>query len=64
MLIQRTSPVTGLNNIRDLDIDQEQMNNWLGGALIQKVMPNLSADDREFLITGMTPEDWEDTFGE
>jgi hypothetical protein len=26
---------------------------------IQDAMPNLSADEREFIMTGMTPADWE-----
>ena len=25
-------------------------------------MPHLSADDREFLMTGVTPEEWDATF--
>ena len=28
------------------------------GALIQDAFPSLSADDREFLMTGMSPEGW------
>lgn len=30
---------------------------WIGGALIQNVFPNLSAVQRDFLVTGRTP--WE-----
>jgi hypothetical protein len=26
---------------------------------IQNAMPNLSTDDREFLMTGVTPEEWD-----
>jgi len=37
---------------------------WKGGLLIQQAFPTLSADDREFILTGHTPEDWEDMFGE
>ena len=29
-----------------------------GCELIQNAMPNLSADEREFLMTGITPEEW------
>jgi hypothetical protein len=28
------------------------------------VLPHLSADDREFLLTGTTPEEWNDAFPE
>lgn len=36
---------------------------WLGGALIQNAMPNVSLDDREFLISGYSPEGWNSLFG-
>lgn len=32
------------------------------GASIQDAFPGLSADDREFLISGMSPEGWVETF--
>lgn len=31
--------------------------------LIQEALPFLNADDREFLLTGITPEKWKETFG-
>lgn len=34
------------------------------GALIQDAFPELSADDREFMLSGMSPEAWKMTFGE
>lgn len=34
-----------------------------GGELIQNALPNISSDDREFLISGMSPEGWEKLFG-
>ena len=30
---------------------------------VQDAFPYLSSDDREFLISGMSPEGWEETFG-
>jgi hypothetical protein len=36
----------------------EQISRWRTGELIQDAMPNLSADDREFIKTGITPEEW------
>lgn len=36
---------------------------WLvRGLLIQRAMPTLSADDREFLMTGMDSGDWSAAF--
>lgn len=37
---------------------------WMDGKLIQDAMPYLSAEDREYLITGMTPDDWRGMDGE
>lgn len=33
------------------------------GALIQDAFPFLSAAEREFLISGITPEEWDRMFG-
>lgn len=41
---------------------QAQIDDWQSGTLIQNAMPHLNADDREFLMTGITPEEWEKTF--
>lgn len=37
---------------------------WQSGECIQNALPNLSADDREMLISGICPKCWEQTFGE
>jgi hypothetical protein len=37
---------------------------WQSGMLIQDAFPMLSADEREFIKTGITPEEWEEMFGE
>ena len=56
--ITRISPVTSAVKTLELDITMDQYSRWRGGELIQNAMPNLSADDREYIMTGMTPEDW------
>jgi hypothetical protein len=58
MKITRTSGLTGAINTRDLDITPAQYTQYLSGTLAQLAFPHLSADDREFLITGITPEEW------
>lgn len=37
---------------------------WQSGASIQVAMPQLSADEREMLISGICPKCWAETFGE
>lgn len=58
MEISKRSPITKKVTTRDLDVTQEQFDRWNQGESIQSVFTNLSASDREFLLTGMTDEDW------
>lgn len=64
MIIKRKSPFSGKENEQDIPVTQEQLDKWKGGMLIQNAMPNLTADQREFLMTGITKEEWEETFKE
>tara|TARA_R100000353_G_C6421805_1_gene173394 strand:+ start:129 stop:344 length:216 start_codon:yes stop_codon:yes gene_type:complete len=61
MKIYRKSFVTGRTNVMDIDITPIQYRDWRLGGLIQDVMPHISADEREFIISGLTKEDWEST---
>ena len=62
MLITRKSIITGKETSREIDVTEAQLRSWQNGALIQNAMPNLSADEREFIMTGITPEEWDETF--
>jgi hypothetical protein len=64
MVITRISPFTGITRMREITVTQEQLDRWQAGELIQNAMPNLSADDREFVMTGITAEEWDEAFGE
>ena len=61
MKIERTNPMTGKSHEMDLPITQEQLDAQQNGAqyLIRAVMPDLTPDQREFLITGHLPDDWD-----
>lgn len=41
---------------------QSQLKEYLDGKSIQKAFPNTSADDREFMISGYSPEGWNQLF--
>jgi hypothetical protein len=64
MKITRTSQITGIERTLDLDITEEQYQRWESGELIQKVMPNLTEDEREFIITGISKEEWDEIFSD
>lgn len=62
MKITRTSPVTGKINTLDLAITTEQLDKLLKGGYIQEILPHLSADEREFIISGIYPGEWDEIF--
>lgn len=64
MKITRKSPFTGIENTREIPVTEDQLRAYFSGMLIQNAMPNLSAEDREFIMTGITPEEWNSIFGE
>jgi hypothetical protein len=63
MKITRTSMFSGVTRTLDLPVTQEQLDAWTAGTLIQEAMPQLSADQREFVMTGVTSEEWDVEFG-
>ena len=64
MKITRKSMFSGIVRTVELPITQEQLDRWQNGELIQKVFPFLSKDQREFLMTGVTAEEWDAEFKE
>jgi len=64
MEITKTSQLSGKENTLDIDVTQDQINCWKEGELIQRAMPHVSRPEREFLMSGITPKEWEDAFGE
>lgn len=61
MLIEKKSMFTGIVHTMDIPVTEEQLIHWKeSNALIQNEFPFLTADQREFLITGVTPEEWDD----
>ena len=63
MQITRHSIISGKKRTWSMDITDQQLEKWRGGMLIQDAMPNLSDDEREFFLSGITPEEWEANIG-
>jgi len=57
MVITRTS-VFGVTRSKDLNVTPEQIARWEQGELAQDVFTQLTAGEREFIISGNTDEDW------
>jgi len=63
-IVDRVSPISGNTNSMFILLDVADYKRWrLGQGLIQDCLPYLSADEREFLMTGITPEEWSTAFG-
>lgn len=59
MIVRRPNMFTGKVRELELNVTQEQIHRWQSGELIQNVFPDLSTDEREFLISGLLPDEWE-----
>lgn len=62
--VVRTSQLTGKVSEMQMRFDLTDYTNWQNGTVIQNALPYLNAEEREFLLTGITPDEWEDTYGE
>lgn len=55
--------IDGVERDMDLPITQEQLDRYENGqGHIQDIFPRLTPDQREFIMTGITPEQWNETF--
>lgn len=47
-----------------VDVPTDGFKRWQAGELAQNTFPKIPADDREFLISGISPKGWKQTFGD
>jgi hypothetical protein len=66
MIIRRTSPYSGKEFKMEIDITEQQLRDFYDdkSGLIQDAFPHLTADEREFIISGIHPAEWDMLFGE
>jgi len=65
MRITRTSPFSGKTNTMELPVTDDQMRRFCNGnGYIQDIFPDLSAGQREFILTGITDEEWAEHIGD
>ena len=66
MKITKKSSLSGVEHTLDIDITEEQFQRvemrFFTKELIQNIIPNVSLGEREFLMTGITQEEWDETF--
>ena len=59
MLIKRVSIISGIEREKEISITQEQITAWENGEISQIAFPNISPEDRDFILTGIVEEEWE-----
>jgi len=57
--------ITGVVRTLELNVDPELLAKYERGetGLIQNTFPHLSPDEREFIMTGITDEEWKEHLG-
>ena len=64
--VRKTSPITGNTNEMAFDMSpaeyEKALTEWKNGTLIQDAFANLNATEREFLMTGIYGEAWDNMF--
>lgn len=65
MIIKRKSVITGIVRSIDIPVNPDDYAAWekgLGG--IEELMPYLNSKDFQFILSGITSEEWDDAFSE
>lgn len=60
LVVERVSFLTGKVRTMKLPVFEENIFLYKMDAKIQKCFPHLTEDDREFIMTGSSPEEWEE----
>ena len=55
-------PCKKCKEVNEIQVDLEKFIAWQQGELIQNALPELDADQRELLISGICPKCWDKMF--
>lgn len=65
MYIKRKSAISGIERTRSIPVNPDDYIMWQSGlGSIQDLMPYLNDNDREFILSGITKEEWDSAFEE
>lgn len=62
--VTNTSNYSGREHTIRMKARPCQFTLWNSGTPIQVAFPHLTADEREFILSGITKEEWKELFGE
>lgn len=64
--VMRRSELTGKLHTMNLPVTAQEAQDWQqdpNAPHVQDAFPNLTADEREFILTGITPDEWDELVG-
>ena len=65
MFVTKTSMISGESKTLWVEgLTQDMLKAWEGGALIQDALAGIPQELREFVMTGVSPDEWNRTFPE
>jgi hypothetical protein len=53
---------TTSGKVYSLTLETIKYKQWERGSYVQDVWPNLTKEEREFILTGTTPQEWSNMF--
>ena len=65
VMFERTSVQSGITRQKTFKVNPLKLKYWEEKRMcIQDAFPHLTSNDREFILTGMTEEEWDEAFKE
>lgn len=64
MVVIRVCPYCKEQRSREINVSSSQLYDWMAGTLIQNAMPQLSTEEREFMISGSHSECFDKAFSD
>lgn len=63
--VTRKSQSSGIERTKCLDVTESAIKEYENGStrMVQDIFPHLTPDQREFIMTGITAEEWDEIFG-
>lgn len=62
MKIRRISAITGVERTKDIPLNPDDWVKYKMGYNLDDALPYLSDADRDFILSGITPEEWKVAF--
>lgn len=64
MITFTTPPCQVCGDTSEMELDAERVREWQEGGHIQTIFPELTANQRELMVSGTHPKCWEELFAE